>query len=130
MGDLYTRLTDLCKRKGVSGYKFCKDTKLQPSLLTDLKVGRQQNVSAKKAATIASYFGVSADYILYGEEKEKPVTTADDGLDLSALTEEKREIIQKVLQMDSQSLSAVSPLIESVLFSQQARKKSEGTITL
>ena len=78
METLYARLTELCKQKGVSGFRFCKDLGLQPSLMTDLKAGRQKNVSANKAAKIAEYFGVSPEYILYGETKE-PVTTTGDG---------------------------------------------------
>ena len=78
MENLYTRLTDLCKQKGITGYRLCKDTGLQPSLLTDLKVGRQTSVSAKKAAKIAEYFGVSAEYILYGEKN--PATESDGSI--------------------------------------------------
>ena len=65
MKDLYTRLMDLCKRKGVSGYRFCKEAGLQPSLLTDLKAGRQTGISPRKAAIIAEYFQVPVNYILY-----------------------------------------------------------------
>lgn len=103
MDDLYTRLTYLCERKGISKFRFCRDTGLQPSLMTDLKAGRQHNVSPKKAAVIADYFGVSIDYILFGE-KEKTVTVGDDLNDLSekdkrfiewfrSLSEEKQKAI-------------------------------------
>lgn len=72
MTDLYTRITELCDRKGVSGYRLCKDTGLQPSFLTDLKMGRQKGISAKKAAVVADYLGVSVEYLLYGKEAEEP----------------------------------------------------------
>lgn len=104
MDDLYTRLTDLCKQKGVSGYKFCRDTNLQPSLLTDLKVGRQHNVSPKKAAKIAEYFGVSTDFILYGEEKEKTATNGDD---LDNLSEKDKRFIEWFRSLSEEKQKAI-----------------------
>ena len=77
MNDLYTRITELCKRKGISGYRLCKDTGLQPGFLTDLKMGRQSGISAKKAAIIAQYLGVSEEYLLYGRETDAPPVVTD-----------------------------------------------------
>lgn len=81
MRDLYTRLMDLCKEKGVSGYKLCKDTGIQPSTLTDLKTGRQSGISARKASIIANYFGVPVSYILYEkmdeDNEKKPSVTKE-----------------------------------------------------
>lgn len=81
MRDLYTRLMELCQQKGVSGYRFCKDTGLQPSMLTDLKAGRQSGISPRKAAIIAEYFGVPVSYILYEkteEDNEKKPTVTEE----------------------------------------------------
>ena len=79
MRDLYTRIMDLCKEKGVSGFKFCKEAGIQPSTLTDLKKGRQQGISAHKASIMAEYFGVPVSYILYekmeDDNKKKPTAT-------------------------------------------------------
>jgi transcriptional regulator with XRE-family HTH domain len=55
---------------------MCRDIGMQPSILTDLKKGRQSGLSAKNAQKVASYFGVSVAYLL-GEEKQKPATTGD-----------------------------------------------------
>lgn len=77
MSDLYTRITNLCKRKGITGYRLCKDTGLQPGFLTDLKMGRQTSVSAKKAAVLAEYLGVSEEYLLYGRESAAPPPVTD-----------------------------------------------------
>ena len=76
VNDLYARITKLCDDKGVSRYKMCKETGLQPSFLTDLKMCRQHGMSAKKAAKLAEYFNVSAEYLLYGKEK---TATSGDG---------------------------------------------------
>lgn len=77
MGDLYNTIMSLCKSKGISGYRLCKDLGLQPSVLTDLKMGRQSGVSAQNAEKIASYFGVSVGYLL-GKNMEKPPAPVDE----------------------------------------------------
>ena len=59
MSDLYNRIISLCKEKNVSGYRMCKDIGIQPSILTDLKMGRQNGLSAKNADKMAAYFAVS-----------------------------------------------------------------------
>lgn len=72
MSILYERLFALCQERGITAYRMCKDTGVQPSVMTDLKMGRRQTVKAETAAKIAAYFGVSVDYLLGIEEKEKP----------------------------------------------------------
>ena len=54
MSDLYNRIMSLCEEKGVSGYRMCKDIKIQPSILTDLKMGSQSGLTAKKEDKMAS----------------------------------------------------------------------------
>ena len=72
MSDLYNRIMSLCEKKGVSGYRMCKDIKIQPSILTDLKMGRQSGLSAKNADKMAAYFGVSVGFLLGTETKKAP----------------------------------------------------------
>ena len=72
MSILYERLFALCQERGITAYRMCKDTGVQPSVMTDLKMGRRQTVKAETAAKIAASFGVSVDYLLGNEEKEKP----------------------------------------------------------
>lgn len=80
MSILYERLFALCQERGITAYRMCKDTGVQPSVMTDLKMGRRQTVKAETAAKIAAYFGVSVDYLLGNEEKEKPASQEDDEL--------------------------------------------------
>lgn len=72
MSDLYNRIMSLCEEKGVSGYRMCKDIKIQPNILTDLKMGRQSGLSAKNADKMAAYFGVSVGFLLGTETKKAP----------------------------------------------------------
>lgn len=81
MSILYDRITRLCEDKGITGYRLCKDVGITPSIITDLKMGRKEGLSAKNADKIASYFGISVGYLLGTEEQKKTVTIESDGLD-------------------------------------------------
>ena len=80
MSDLYNRIMSLCEENGVSGYRMCKDIKIQPSILTDLKMGRQSGLSAKNADKMAAYFGVSVGF-LWGTETKKAPTEGEREID-------------------------------------------------
>ena len=64
MSKIYERIVFLCERAGISGYKLCKDIGIQPSILTDLKMGRQSGLSAKNADKVSKYFNVPMSYLL------------------------------------------------------------------
>lgn len=78
MSILYERLSALCQEHGISAYRMCKDTGIQPSIMTDLKMGRRQSLKAETAAKIAAYFGVSVDYLLGNEEKPAAFDELDE----------------------------------------------------
>lgn len=85
MSDLYSRIISLCEEKKVSGYRMCKDIGIQPSILTDLKMGRQSGLSAKNADKMAAYFNVSVGFLLGTETKKAPTdegerTVSDDDI--------------------------------------------------
>lgn len=91
MSDLYNRIMSLCDNAGISGYRLCKDAGIQPSVLTDLKMGRQLGLSAKNADKIASYFGVSVGYLLGTEQKKDPTQKREaDYKELKLLEEYKK----------------------------------------
>lgn len=81
MSDLYNRIISLCEEKNVSGYRMCKDIGIQPSILTDLKMGRQSGLSAKNADKMAAYFNVSVGYLLGTETKKAPTQDGERGID-------------------------------------------------
>lgn len=83
MGELYSNIARLCEKQGISGYRLCKNVGIQPSVLSDLKAGRQTSLSARNADKIAAYFGVSVGYLL-GVEEEQPAVPG-------GLSEEERE---------------------------------------
>lgn len=108
MSNLHKAITELCEKKGVSGYRLCKDTGIQPSILTDLKMGRQKSLSAVNAEKIANYFGVSVGYLL-GNEQKNPVTENGNGISKS-----KADFIKKVMQMSDADLERLSLLLQVV----------------
>lgn len=64
MSILYENLFRLCEERGITAYRMCKDIKIQPSIMTDLKMGRRSSVKAETAQKMAKYFGVTTDYLL------------------------------------------------------------------
>ncbi|MDF3004814.1 MAG: transcriptional regulator [Oscillospiraceae bacterium] len=85
MANLYEVLSDLCAKNEITGYKMCKDIGIQPSIMTDLKMGRRSGVNADTAAKIADYFGVTVNYLLGKEEQKEvtPVLTKKDERDIA-----------------------------------------------
>lgn len=89
MSVLYETLTALCKERGITGYKMCRDIGMQPSIMTDLKMGRRSSVKLETAQKIADYFGVSTEYLLGKEEqKEKPATSKGSRLSVNERVEQ------------------------------------------
>jgi transcriptional regulator with XRE-family HTH domain len=71
MSNLYNRIENLCFEKSISITTMCKKSGASRASLSDLKCGRNHTLSAETLSKIATYFGVSVDYLLGKEEKEK-----------------------------------------------------------
>jgi transcriptional regulator with XRE-family HTH domain len=70
MSNLYETIHGLCVKRGITDGKMCKELNLSRGLTTDLKMGRKKGLSAEIANKIASYFGVTVDYLLHGGQNE------------------------------------------------------------
>ena len=77
MSTVYEKIVELCNNKGVTPGKMCNDLGYSRNTMTALKNGRSTTLKLDKAQRIAAYFGVSVDYLLGNEPKEKPVTDSD-----------------------------------------------------
>lgn len=75
MSDLYERIDQLCKERNINITTMCKESGASRGSLTDLKFGRKQSLSIDTLTKIASYFGVSVDYLA---GKEKAPTPKDE----------------------------------------------------
>ena len=104
MSNMYNTIAELCNMAGITGYKLCKDIGIQPSTLTDLKMGRKTGLSAKNASKIAEYFGVSVEYLLTGEQKEN----APD-----VISDTERDLLDAFRKTDANTRSAILTLLRA-----------------
>ncbi|MEG1564631.1 MAG: helix-turn-helix transcriptional regulator [Bacteroides sp.] len=83
MSDLYKALNSLCESRGITGYRMCKDLGIQPSLMTDLKMGRKSSMKIETANKISSYFNVDVSALLGEEKAEAPTLNKKDERDIA-----------------------------------------------
>lgn len=72
---MYEIFEKLLEERGITAYKVAKATGISTGSLTDWKKGRSAP-KADKLQKIADYFGVTVDYLLGNEPKEKKPTEA------------------------------------------------------
>ena len=128
MSILYERLSTLCQEHGITAYRMCKDTGIQPSIMTDLKMGRRQTVKAETAAKIATYFGVSVDYLIGNtKEKEKPASQeADELIKSDPLAGQLFAAYGRVKEEFSQAEIDDITMIMEMLAEKKRRKREKG----
>ena len=102
MSDLYNIIAELCKQRGITVYKMCKDIGIRGSVLSDLKTGRKKGLSTDTLSKIADHFGVTVDYLLGDESMEKtPALTKKDERDI----EKRLEAVLEDLESGQGSLA-------------------------
>lgn len=109
MCDLYERITATCKQKGVTGSRMCLELGLSKSTLSDIKSGRKKGLSTANAQKIASYLGVSIEYLLGKETENAPTGTGERDIldeidigfygDYKALTESDKETLRAMARL-------------------------------
>ena len=112
MCTLHSRITELCKERGISGSRMCLDLGMSKSTLSDLKSGRKKSFTAETAHKIASYLGVSVAYLLGEEEKsenEKP-TVQNDGLGYN-----QRMLMEFVKSVPDDKAAMILKVIRSIV---------------
>ena len=85
----FDTLSALCQMKGISTYKACTDIGLNRAAVGKWKKGTIPNGTT--LSKLADYFNVTTDYLLTGEEKEKPPVDDERFLPL----DERREALSK-----------------------------------
>ena len=96
MPDIYYRIEQLCKDRGINITLMCKECKIPRATLTDFKKGRIMSLSAKTLSKIAEYFGVTVDFLYGGNEStdERSLKVALFGGD-GEVTEEMWEEVKR-----------------------------------
>lgn len=110
MSILYERLEMLCNAKGITGYRLCKDIGASPNLMTELRTGRRNNVSAKTLSLIAKYFDVSTDYLIGNEE---PSEEHADVL-LQKLRDEDRALLEVAKGMSPEQVRMMTAFAKAL----------------
>ena len=67
---MYEIFEKLCHERGITPYRFCKDTGINSSTISTWK-SKGSECSPKTAKAICEYFGISMDYLMTGENTEK-----------------------------------------------------------
>ena len=108
LNDMYNRIEELCKKRGINVTQMCKESGVARAPLTELKMGRTAILSAKNAEKIASYFDVSVGYLLGKEDIKKPTDIVDGlrGTGYYDLTPENRAMIDSLIDSLLRSQSA------------------------
>lgn len=65
---MYDIFEALCKKYGITAYKFCKDTGIRSSTISTWKKNNSL-AGPKLSNAICSYFGISHDYLMTGKEE-------------------------------------------------------------
>ncbi len=96
MSEIYERIEQLCRQRGINITLMCKECKIPRASLTDYKMGRIKSLSAKTLAKIAEYFGISVDYLYGGTQSvdEKALKVALFGGD-GEVTDEMWEEVKR-----------------------------------
>ena len=104
---MYEIFEKLLMERGVTAYKVAKATGISTGSMTDWKKGRSAP-KVDKLKKIADYFGVSVDYLLGNEPKEKTPAEADVTFDdftyamygeAKELTDEDKNMLLEMARM-------------------------------
>lgn len=127
MAELYNRIENLCRKKGVSVTKMCKESGASRGSLTDLKKDRIAKLSTDTLEKISKYFGVSVSYLLGTETKKDQ---SDDGLVNGdpELTEYLQELQSRpeMKMLFHTFKSATKEQIEAIVLAWEARNNVKG----
>ena len=83
MADMYKKIDELLKQKGISGAKMSSDLGMSRSFMTELRKGRAKSVKLETAQKIADYLDVRLEYLLDTDtaaptpQRERTVTDED-----------------------------------------------------
>ena len=120
MNIIYERINELCKERGTTYNAVCKAVGFKNStVIGNLKSRENSVLKADKLSLFANYFGVSADYILGKTDDrnaDKKITaTNGDGLsNLSEASEDQKELIEEILNMSPEKVSAFLAFAKSL----------------
>lgn len=100
---MYEIFEQLLQARNVTAYQVAKATGIAQSTLSDWKKGRSIP-KMDKMQKIADYFGISVDYLLGNEEKEKPAAQTGGELGFDDFTYALHNETKKLTEENKQKL--------------------------
>lgn len=76
MADMYKKIDELLKQRGISGAKMSQDLGMSRSFMTELRKGRAKGITMETAVKIADYFGISVAELAEQDLTNAPAVTA------------------------------------------------------
>ena len=125
---MYEIFEKLLKRRGITAYRFCKDTGVSTSTISTWKK-KNSKIGMDLAETISNYFGVSIDYLMTGKEN---VEKDNSVIDIKDELERMRDLLKNRTQhpiyydgekLDDESLDAILAQYEMSLIYLKQKKK-------
>ncbi|MBR4079732.1 MAG: helix-turn-helix transcriptional regulator [Christensenellaceae bacterium] len=97
------RIRELCDHKSISFNALEKTVGLGKSVIYRWDIN---SPSADKLKLVADYFGVTVDYLLTGEQKEKPDYIAE-------LSKSQRVLVDRVMAMSEDQAAAFLQMLDA-----------------
>lgn len=132
---MYEIFEKLCKERGITPYRFCKDTGINSSTISTWK-NKGNECSPKTAKAICDYFNVSMDYLITGSEENTLTETSLNSRDRKdigrIITYTEQLLSQDGLMFDGKPASPEA--VDSILAAMQvgmemAKKKNKELYT-
>lgn len=122
---MYEIFEKLCHERGITPYRFCKDTGINSSTISTWK-SKGSECSPKTAKAICEYFGISMDYLMTGDntsDKVEPQLSQRDERDiakrlentLNALENSQESLMFSGEPLDDQTRELLKASIENSL---------------
>lgn len=129
----YDLFSDLCKSKGIKPSRAATELGINRSNVTNWKNGGY-TPRGDTLQKIADYFGVTTDFLLTGEQKEKSPSESGEGRAIDVVDDELREYLDELRSRPEKKLlfsvtkNATKEQIEAIVKmveAMQGREKSE-----
>ncbi len=114
MNNFYRRVIGFCDERSISIYKMCKDVGISSSVMSEIKAGRRQGVSAATAEKMAKYFGVSLSYLLGYNEIGDEYSEYSLYLDAIKNREEVRQLFDMVNTASKEDVEKAVKIIQII----------------
>ena len=72
MSEITDRIKELMQKNELTAYKVCKDCSISDGHFADvMKYYPKRNFTVEQLAKLSKYFGVTTDWLIWGEEKNR-----------------------------------------------------------